>query len=161
MNNPYPRKAPRQGLTGNFFGGVTMGLLDQITSGLKGALSSGGGQSGLLDGVKDLLTSASSGGIEGLVKKFKEKGLGDTISSWIGTGENKPITGDQIHQVLGQDTIKKLAEKAGISTDEISKKLASMLPQVIDKLTPNGKLPEEGKIAEGLTMLKDLFGKKG
>lgn len=134
-----------------------MGLLDKITGGLKGSLSGGGAAGGLMESIQGLLTSSETGGIDGLVNKFKAKGLGDTISSWIGTGENKPISGVQIQQVLGQDTIKKFADKAGISTDEISKKLAGTLPQVIDKLTPNGKLPEGGKIAEGLNMLKGLF----
>jgi uncharacterized protein YidB (DUF937 family) len=137
-----------------------MGLLDEITSGLKGAMSQGSGPGSLLDSVKGLLTSAETGGLEGLVQKFKEKGLGDTINSWIGTGENKPITQEKIQQVLGNSYIQQLAAKAGLSTDEISNKLATILPQVIDKLTPNGKLPEGRTIAEGLNMLKDQFFKK-
>jgi uncharacterized protein YidB (DUF937 family) len=123
-------------------------------------LSKGSEHGSLLDSVKGLLTSAETGGLEGLVQKFKEKGLGDTINSWIGTGENKPISEERIKQVLGTGYIQQLATKAGLSTDEISKKLAVMLPQVIDKLTPNGKLPEGGKIVEGLNMLKDQFFKK-
>ncbi|HEX9021543.1 MAG TPA: YidB family protein [Nitrospirota bacterium] len=137
-----------------------MGLLDQITSGLKGALS-GTPQGGILEGIHGLLTSADTGGLEGLVQKFKDKGLGEVIASWIGTGENQPITQEKIQQVLGNNTIQQLAAKAGVSTDEIAKKLTVMLPEVIDKLTPNGKLPEAGKIAEGLNMLKDQFLKKG
>ena len=131
-----------------------MGLFDQVAGGLKTALTS---QSGLFDGIKDLLTSSETGGIEGLVQKFKEKGLGDIISSWIGTGENQSVTGDQIYQVLGQGAIQKLAEKAGISSADISNGLAGMLPKVIDKLTPNGSLPEGGNVAEGLSMLKKFF----
>ena len=137
-----------------------MGFLDEITGGLKDALSKGSGQGSLLDSVKGLLTSAETGGLEGLVQKFKDKGLGDTIASWIGTGENKPISQERIQQVLGTGYIQQLATKAGLSTDEISKKLAVILPQVIDNLTPNGKLPEGSKIAEGLNMLKDQFFKK-
>ncbi len=137
-----------------------MGLLDQITSDLKSALSGGSGQSSLLDGVKDLLTNSSTGGLEGLVQRFKEKGLGDTIASWISTGENKVVTNEQIQKVLGSGFIQQLAEKAGISQEKVSQQLAGMLPQVIDKLTPNGKLPEGSKIAEGLNMLKDQFFKK-
>jgi len=138
-----------------------MGLLDDITGSVKSALSGGGGQGSLMESIQHLLTSSETGGLAGLVTKFKEKGLGDTIASWIGTGENLPISHDKIQQVLGNNTLQQLAAKAGISTDEISKKLATLLPQVIDKLTPNGKLPEGGKIAEGLSMLKDQFFKKG
>jgi uncharacterized protein YidB (DUF937 family) len=137
-----------------------MGLLDEITGGIKNALSGGGNQGNLLESVQHLLTSSETGGLEGLVQKFKDKGLGDTIASWISTGENKSITQEKIQQVLGNSYIQQLAAKAGLSTDEISNKLATMLPQVIDKLTPNGKLPEGGKIAEGLNTLKDQFFKK-
>ncbi len=137
-----------------------MGLFDEITSGLKGALSGGGNQGNLLESVQHLLTSSEAGGLEGLVQKFKDKGLGDTIASWIGTGENKPISQEKIQQVLGNSYVQQLAAKAGLSTDEISNKLATILPQVIDKLTPNGKLPEGSKISEGLNMLMNQFFKK-
>ena len=134
-----------------------MGLLDQITSDLKSVLSGGSGQSSLLDGVKDLLTNSSTGGLEGLVQRFKEIGLGDTIASWISTGENKVVTNEQIQKVLGSSFIQQLAQKAGISQEKVSQQLAGMLPQIIDKLTPNGKLPESGKVTEGLNMLKEHF----
>ncbi len=137
-----------------------MGLFDQIAGGLKNALS-GGSQGGLVDSIQHLLTSSETGGLDGLVQKFKEKGLGDIMSSWISTGENKAISKDQIQQVLGSGFLQQLAQKAGISADTFSQQLTGMLPQVIDKLTPNGKLPESGKLAEGLSMLKDQFLKKG
>jgi uncharacterized protein YidB (DUF937 family) len=126
-----------------------MGLLDQITSDLKSALSGASGQSSLVDGVKDLLTNSSTNGLEGLVQRFKEKGLGDTIASWISTGENKAVTNEQIQKVLGSGFIQQLAQKAGISQEKVSQQLAVMLPQIIDKLTPNGKLPESGTLQKG------------
>lgn len=67
---------------------------------MKDALSQSSGQGGLLDGVKGLLTSAETGGLEGLMQRFRDKDLCDTIASWIGTGENKPISQEKIQQVL-------------------------------------------------------------
>jgi uncharacterized protein YidB (DUF937 family) len=83
---------------------------------------------------------AKHGGLQGLVNQFKQQGLGATISSWVGTGENQPIAPDQLHQAVGPDVMKELAAKAGMSTDELAKKLATILPTAVDKLTPNGKV---------------------
>jgi uncharacterized protein YidB (DUF937 family) len=120
-----------------------MGLLDEIVSKVSSMLGRDEGeQSGLLEGVLQMLDSKGSGGLGGLVQSFQEKGLGDIISSWIGTGENQPISADQIQQVLGSDVIQNIAAKAGIAPEEMSGKLAEFLPGVIDKLTPDGTVPE-------------------
>jgi uncharacterized protein YidB (DUF937 family) len=82
------------------------------------------------------------GGVQGLVTQFEQQGLGATVRSWVGTGTNQPISADQIHQVLGSDTVKTLAAKFGLSGDELAKKLSSVLPQAIDHLTPGGAVPK-------------------
>jgi uncharacterized protein YidB (DUF937 family) len=82
------------------------------------------------------------GGVGGLVTQFEQQGLGATVRSWVGTGTNQPISADQIHQVLGSDTVKALAAKFGLSGDELAKKLSSVLPQAIDHLTPGGVVPK-------------------
>ncbi len=87
----------------------------------------------------------------------KNKGMGDIASSWVGTGENQAIDASQLEQVLGNDTIQQIAAKTGLSPDMLSQGLASVLPQVIDKLTPNGTLPEGGLLDEGLSLLKGKF----
>lgn len=121
-----------------------MGLLDGIIEKAAGILGGDKGeQSGLLGGVMEMLTGKESGGMAGLVQSFKEKGFGDVISSWIGTGENLPISADQIQQVMGSDVVQNLAAKFGIPAEELSGKLAEFLPGAIDKMTPNGTLPEE------------------
>ena len=79
------------------------------------------------------------GGIKGIVDQFQQQGLGPTIQSWIGNGENLPITPDQVHQVLGSDTIQQLAAKLGIPPNELEAKLSQILPQAIEQMTPNGK----------------------
>ena len=80
------------------------------------------------------------GGLKGLVNDLEQKGLGPAVQSWIGTGENQPIAPNQVNQALGSDTLKELAAKTGMSSDELAAKLAEFLPKAVDKLTPQGKI---------------------
>lgn len=108
-----------------------MGMLDGILGGIIGAE--------MVTVVHGLIQK--HGGLQGMVQEFEQKGLGGTIKSWVGMGENAPISTDQIHQVLGADTIKDLAAKTGMSPQELAAKLSAVLPQAVDKLTPNGTVP--------------------
>jgi len=138
-----------------------MGLFDEVAGGLlKKVFSGESAQAGLLEVVTDLLKGSESGGLEGLAQTFNEKGLGDIMSSWIGTGENLPISPEQIREVLGSGQIQQIAEKLGVSPDEASSGLAEMLPQIVDKLTPGGSLASSDLLNQGLSMITDkLFGK--
>jgi uncharacterized protein YidB (DUF937 family) len=99
------------------------------------------------------------GGLQGLVRQFQEKGAGDIISSWIGTGQNQTIAPEQLQQVLGDGAIGQIAQKAGISSDQISGLLSQVLPHVIDKATPSGEVPQGGlNAASVLGALGGLFG---
>ncbi|MHB1666773.1 MAG: YidB family protein [Thiomonas sp.] len=81
------------------------------------------------------------------------------MRSWIGTGQNQPVSADQIHQVLGSDTVKELAAKAGIDPTQAASGLSELLPQLVDKLTPGGQIPEGDLLSQGLGRLKgELFG---
>jgi len=132
-----------------------MGLLDEIVGKASGLLSGGeGGTSGLMGGVMDMLANKETGGLGGLVQSFRDKGLGDIISSWVGTGANAPISAEQIQQALGSDVVQNLAAKVGIPPEELSGKLAELLPGVIDKLTPDGTIPEGGLLEKGMEFLK-------
>ena len=132
-----------------------MGLFDELAGKAMGVLGGAGSeQSGLMQGVLEMLGSSESGGLSGLVNTFKEKGLGEVVSSWVGTGQNLPINAEQIQQVLGGDAIQQLAAKAGLSTDEVSSKLAEHLPGIVDHLTPDGSVPEGGLLAQGLGFLR-------
>jgi uncharacterized protein YidB (DUF937 family) len=117
-----------------------MGLLDQI----EGALSGGGhaGPGGLSDAVHDLLASPQSGGLNGLVGRFAAAGLGSKVQSWIGTGPNQPVSEDEVHQALGQQQVQELSNRTGMSTSQLLPLLAQFLPMIIDRLTPNGRVPE-------------------
>ncbi len=114
----------------------------------------------MLESIMAILKSSESGGAEGLLSTFNEKRLGEVMSSWIGTGENLPISSEQIQQVLGSDQVQQIAEKLGVSPDDASRGLAEMFPQIVDKLTPDGSLPTQDLLHQGLGMIADrLFGK--
>jgi uncharacterized protein YidB (DUF937 family) len=103
---------------------------------------------GLLGGVvgAEMATVVNSliqkhGGVQGIVSQLESQGLGNTVKSWVGTGANEPVTGDQIHAALGPDMIAQLAAKVGMTPEDLSAKLAQVLPGAIDKLTPRGTVP--------------------
>ncbi len=135
-----------------------MGIFDEMAKGLLGKVLGGGSsQNPLMDIVLGLITNPQTGGLQGLIQTFKEKGLGDAVSSWISTGENQPVSGDQIQHALGGNFIQQIAEKLGGSKSEVSGGLANLLPDIIDKLTPNGSLPEGDQLQQGLELLKGKF----
>jgi uncharacterized protein YidB (DUF937 family) len=108
-----------------------MGMFDGILGGVFGA------------GATTLLNSfiEQQGGLQNIASQFEKNGFGDTMKSWISQGRNLPITADQIQQALGSDKVKELAAKMGLPADKIAELLAQHLPQAIDKVTPDGKLP--------------------
>ncbi len=134
-----------------------MGLLDGMAKGLLGKVLGGGTQNPLMDIVLGLITNPQSGGLQGLIQMFNQKGLGDAMSSWISTGQNQAVSGDQIQHALGGDFIQQIAQQLGSSNSEVSGGLANLLPDVIDKLTPTGKVPEGDQLAQGLEILKKSF----
>lgn len=85
-------------------------------------------------------------GLGGLVEKFRTGGLEDIIKSWIGTGANKPISSNQLHQALGPETVDGLSRETGLPRDDLLSQLSRLLPEVIDKLSPNGKLPQDAEL---------------
>jgi uncharacterized protein YidB (DUF937 family) len=96
-------------------------------------------------------------GLAGLVQAFQGKGMGDMISSWISTGPNPPISPSQISDVLGHDTLTQFAQKAGVSHGEAGGLLATLLPAVIDHLTPHGNAPDTNTLESSLGALLSSF----
>ena len=120
-----------------------MGLLDSVIGSLAGG--GGGGANDMLGALASMLANdAPGGGLAALVAKFQQGGLGDVVASWISTGRNVPISPDQLHGVLGNDTIGALAQQLGLSHGDVAGQLSQLLPQVVDRLTPNGQLPTGG-----------------
>ena len=125
---------------------------------VKSALGGGDQKDDIMSTIMGLL--GASGGLNGLVSKFASKGLGDIINSWIGTGKNLPVSGDQLKSILGDDTIKNIASKLGMDSNAVTSQLSNLLPGVVDKLTPNGKIPDGDLMSKGMDLLGGLFGKK-
>lgn len=84
------------------------------------------------------------GGLGGLVSRFEQAGMGDVVASWIGSGNNAPVSGDQLHQALGGDVVSGLAQRFGMNAQTLLPLLAALLPQLIDRLTPQGRMPAGG-----------------
>ena len=130
-----------------------MSLMDQLGQAVGGMLGGNSGQNPLMQALTGLLGQNSSvGGLAGLVQTFQKNGLGEIVNSWVSTGKNLPVTPQQIQQGLGGDLLKQLATKAGISTEAAGTQLAGLLPDLVDKLTPAGKIE-----AGGLDQLLKMF----
>lgn len=108
-----------------------MGMFDGVLGGIVGAE--------MATVVNGLIQK--HGGVQGVVSQLESQGLGNTVRSWVGTGANEPVTGEQLHAALGPDLITQMASKIGIPPEELSAKLAQVLPGAIDKLTPGGAVP--------------------
>jgi uncharacterized protein YidB (DUF937 family) len=125
-----------------------MGLLDNLENQALGkVMGSAGGSNPLVAGLLQMIQN-QPGGLSGLVQTFEQKGMGGLVSSWVSTGPNPPISPDQVHEALGSDQVKALAAKAGISPDAASAAIAQVLPGLVDKLTPNGAVPEHGNVMD-------------
>jgi uncharacterized protein YidB (DUF937 family) len=120
-----------------------MGLLDNLVSQFAGG-AQGQAINPVLTTIGSLLGGAQSGGLAALVAQFTQAGFGQHIQSWISTGQNLPISADQITQVLGSSRVQELARAAGIDPTQMSAHLSELLPQLIDHLTPSGQLPQGG-----------------
>ena len=131
-----------------------MDLLNTIQS----AVGGGDKKDDLMSSVMGLL--GDQGGLQNLISQFDAKGLGDIIGSWVGTGQNKSISADQIQNVIGSDALSGIASKLGINVSDLSGQLSNLLPGVVEKLTPNGKVPEGDILNQATNLLGGLFGKK-
>ncbi len=126
-----------------------MSLFDDIAGSLLGGQ---GAPDGLLGAITGLVNQV--GGLEGLVSLFNQHGLGEIINSWIGAGENLPISPEQLQQVFGNNQLGQLASQLGLSPDQVGNVFSAMLPQVISNLAPNGQIEAGGLMETGLDLLK-------
>jgi uncharacterized protein YidB (DUF937 family) len=135
--------------------GMFDGLLGNVLGGLLSGSGDGGGQQNpLLQTALQVLQQ--QGGIGGLVDRFRQAGYGAQADSWVSTGENQPITPDALQQVLGSSTVRDIAAQLGMSGDAAAGGLASVLPQLIDKMTPQGAVPDNQSdlVAQALSLLQ-------
>jgi len=137
-----------------------MGFLDGILGSLAGSVLGGSQQGGGGNQLVQLALQVlqQNGGLTGVLDKFKSSGLGRQADSWVSTGQNLPISAEQISQVLGGANLGDLASKIGLPTGTATSGLAELLPQLIDNMTPQGQVPEghEDLVSQGLAILGKL-----
>jgi uncharacterized protein YidB (DUF937 family) len=109
-----------------------MGLMDGLLGGIIGA--------GMVSAVNGILEK--HGGLQGVANEFEKNGLAATINSWVGNGPNQPISAADLQRALGPDLLQQLAAKTGMSMQDLTEKLAQVLPQAVDKMTPGGTIPK-------------------
>ncbi len=156
-----------------------MGLLDNLgglagqLGGVQNANTGGDPKAALVQAVLGMLVHGNEpgglggagglGGLGGLLQRFQGAGLGDAVASWLGNGPNAPLSPDQVRSALGDGPLRTLAEHAGLDENEAAGHLSALLPQLIDRLTPNGQLPSnglhEGGMGGAMEALGHLFGR--
>ncbi len=133
-----------------------MSLFDSL---LKVASDAVGGD--LMNAVVGLVNNPQTGGLQGLVQKAMDSGLAEQAASWVSKGANLPITAEQVQSVLGSDVVQGLAAKLNVPQGEVANGLATLLPEVVDKLTPDGVVPAQGEnslLQQGLAALTGFKG---
>jgi uncharacterized protein YidB (DUF937 family) len=136
-------------------------VLDTVKSHSSDATAAEGSDHGVFESVLGLLNNPDTGGFSGLLDKFTARGLDEQVKSWLSNGENLAIDGEQIKQALGSTAVQDIATKLGIDSSDLAEKLANVLPQIVDKMTPNGEVPSGANLLEtGLNVVSSLLGNK-
>lgn len=134
-----------------------MSLLSNLEGALQGATNAGGNpSSGAVVSQIIAMIQQHPGGLGGLLQSFQQGGLGNLFQSWIGSGQNLPISPDQLRNTLGADWISRITQATGLSQAQVESHLSTLLPQIVDHLTPNGQLPQ-GDISQALGQLAQRF----
>jgi uncharacterized protein YidB (DUF937 family) len=134
--SPAPAPSPGNANAGGSLGGSPGGSLGDVLKGGLGGLLAGGAAG-----------SEISGGLGDLLKQFQQNGQGDAANSWVSPGPNKPISPDDLGRALGTDQINALSAQSGLSRDELLAGLSRHLPDAINHLTPDGRLPSESELS--------------
>lgn len=127
-----------------------MGLFDSIAGAVMSSVL-GQEKGNLIKVAMDLVQQ--HGGLQGVLEKFQQAGLANEVASWISTGENLPISADQIAQVLGNTQVGEIASRVGLNPEDLKSQLAEQLPKLVDRLSPDGALPADGELMTRLLSL--------
>ena len=130
-----------------------MALLDEVLSMAGVAGNQQDQHASALTAIIGYVNSPQVGGIAGLQKMFQQGGLGSVFSSWVGSGQNMPVSTDQLQSILHSSALQEAAQKAGLNPDQLTGMMSTLLPHLVDKLSPNGQLAEAGTLQ---SMLKGL-----
>jgi uncharacterized protein YidB (DUF937 family) len=139
-------------------GGGLGGMLNSVLGGAGGTRNTGAtiGGGAILAAVMAIVQQ--QGGISAVLGKLQGSGLGAQAASWVGTGANQTVSGDQLHQALGADALGGLAAKLGVNTQQAGGVLSQVLPELVNQLTPTGQLPDNhgDLISQGLQALRGM-----
>lgn len=133
-----------------------MGLFDQLLGGVVGEFGNTQQKGSLMDLATNVIQS-QPGGLSGLLDQFRSAGLAQHADSWVSTGQNMPVSGDQVSNALGQGNVQSMAQKLGLPPGATAAALAALLPVVIDQLTPKGHVEQQGDLSSSLASLKSKF----
>ena len=113
-----------------------------------------GGQEGGLGALSKLFSS--NGGMQGMASKLSQNGMGQQVQSWVGHGQNQPVSGDQIQKSLDPKSLNEFAKQTGQTPQQASSNVAQVLPEMMHQATPEGKMPGEDPLSKGISALKHL-----
>jgi uncharacterized protein YidB (DUF937 family) len=130
-----------------------MGLFDEVLSMAGSTLGQQSEHAGALTAIMGYINSPQVGGVAGLQKMFQQGGLGEVFNSWVSSGQNMPVSADALQNVLHSGALQEAAQKAGVDPNQLAGMMSTLLPHLVDKLTPNGQIPDAGALQ---SMLKGL-----
>jgi uncharacterized protein YidB (DUF937 family) len=128
----------------------TMGLFDEFAKQV--AKAAHAANPDLVAGILQMLQQR--GGLDALVRRFQEQGLGEVVASWVSTGPNRPITPDDLAKILDPEQLAELSRRAGVAVSRLPEALAGLMPTLVDRLTPDGEMPDPYRL---LRMMAALF----
>jgi uncharacterized protein YidB (DUF937 family) len=149
---PHPQAQPQPGGLGDVLGQV----LGQGGPAMRAGPAGGGGLDDLLGQI--LGGGAAAGGLGGLLEQMRRAGMADQADSWVQRGPNLPISPDALDQIFGRGGMSEIARQAGISEDEARSGLSELLPEVVDRVTPNGNVPDMDSLASSVDELAKQYG---
>jgi uncharacterized protein YidB (DUF937 family) len=140
-------------------GGGLGDILGQALGGRQGGSGGGGSLSDILGGaLGGGGTAGGAGGLGGLLEQMQRAGLGEQARSWVGTGQNMPISPDAVGQIFGQDGVEEIARRAGLTPEQTSEGLSELLPEVVDRVTPQGEVPGFDQLIQSVDDLQRRMG---
>jgi uncharacterized protein YidB (DUF937 family) len=119
-----------------------------------------GGQEGQEGGLSSITRLFSeNGGLQGIMAKLTSNGQGQQVQSWVGNGQNQPISGTDVKQALDDDSLRQLARQAGTTPDKVSDEVAQALPHLVNEATPQGQVPPQGQdpFSKGVDAVRSMF----
>lgn len=128
--------------------------------GLQDILGKLGGQAGQQGGLDNIQSLFGGKGLQGIISQLTSAGLGQHVQSWVGTGENQKVSGQQLQQAMDPAALQQMSRQTGMPADQISDHVAQALPHLVDQATPDGEVPSRDPLSQGVSALKGMSGSR-